>query len=257
MKNFVLTVYIYSMAFLLGALLIPPMAVLALATRGDPGRRTTGRLMRRYGRLIFRLMPIWNHKIEGTPPGDIGKNGYVVVANHQSTGDIFLLTNVSWDMRWVSKVELMKFVPILGLLLWLSGDIPVQRGNKASVIKMMERCRNTLKSGLSVMIFPEGTRTKAKKLGAFKDGAFHIAIETGRPILPLAISGTTDMWLRSSFSLGKASGTIRILPPISTEGMTKDDLPALKKKTRTAILDALVESGEKERDDDPQADAAC
>ena len=130
MKQTALTIYIFAVAFLLGALFIPPMVLLRAVTWRDPAHRLPGRLMRFYGRLLFRLMPGWHCVIEGCVPEDIGSQGYVVIANHQTTGDVFLLSNMPWDMRWVSKVELMKFVPVLGLLLWLSGDIPVRRGDK-------------------------------------------------------------------------------------------------------------------------------
>ena len=239
MKQTALTFYIFAAAFLLGALFIPPMAVLRIVTWKDPSHRIPGRLMRFYGRLLFRMMPGWHFTIEGSAPEDIGSQSYVVIANHQTTGDVFLLSNMPWDMRWVSKVELMKFVPVLGLLLWLSGDIPVRRGDKSSVVRMMERCRETLKNGLSVMLFPEGTRAKLGPLGNFKDGAFRLAIETGRPVLPLAVDKTLELWPCGTFALGAATGVVRILPPISTQGMSLDDLTRLKDLAREAIRTAL------------------
>ncbi len=239
MKQTALTIYIFAVAFLLGALFIPPMVLLRAVTWRDPAHRLPGRLMRFYGRLLFRLMPGWHCVIEGCVPEDIGSQGYVVIANHQTTGDVFLLSNMPWDMRWVSKVELMKFVPVLGLLLWLSGDIPVRRGDKNSVVRMMERCRDTLKTGLSVMLFPEGTRSKTGPLGKFKDGAFRLAIETGRPILPLAVDKTLELWPCGTFALGAATGVVRILPSIPTQGMNLDDLTRLRDRARDAIQQAL------------------
>ena len=239
MKQTALTIYIFAVAFLLGALFIPPMVMVRIATWKDPSHRLPGRLMRFYGRLLFRLMPGWHYVIEGRAPEDIGSQGYVVIANHQTTGDVFLLSNMPWDMRWVSKVELMKFVPVLGLLLWLSGDIPVRRGDKSSVVRMMERCRETLKNGLSVMLFPEGTRAKSGPLGKFKDGAFRLAIETGRPLLPLAVDKTLELWPCGTFALGAATGAVRILPPIPTQGMSLEDLGRLKDLAREAIRQAL------------------
>ena len=249
MKKILLTTFIYFAAFFLAGVLLPPMAVLVLFTRGDKTRRLPGRLIRWYGKALFKMFPLWKYRIEGEPPKDIGNKGYVVVANHQTTGDIYLLCNVPWDMRWVTKVELMQYVPFFGQLLWLSGDIPVKRGNKASVVRMMEKCRETLTNGLSVMIFPEGTRTKSRQLGPFKDGAFRMAIESGRPILPLTISGTKLMWPRGTYCLGEATGTIRIHPAVPTEGLTLDDLPRLKAEVRQVMLDALVASGDKDRDE--------
>lgn len=239
MKNHILTVYIYTVAYVLALVLLIPMAVLRVLNRGDPTCRKTGRLMRRFGQTVFSLMPIWKYRLEGQIPDDIGDKGYVVVANHRTTGDVFLLANVPWDMRWVAKVELMQFVPVLGQLLWLSGDIPLKRGCKESVVRMVHRAEETLRNGLSLMVFPEGTRSKTGALGPFKDGAFNIAIDTGRPVLPLAVFGTATLWPRGTFSLGQGTGVIKVLPPIPTDGLTREDMPALKEQARRAILDEL------------------
>jgi 1-acyl-sn-glycerol-3-phosphate acyltransferase len=202
--------------------------------------RVRGRWMRRFGRLTARLNPLWRFSVEGTPPADVGHAAYVVVANHESSADPFLLSGLPWDMRWVSKEELFH-VPVLGQLLRLGGDIPLRRGDRVSVARMLAEARATLADGLPVMIFPEGTRSPDGQLGQFKDGAFQLAIEAGVPILPLAIEGTRACRPKGSLWFGEASARVRVLPAISTHGLTLTDLPGLRERTRARIAGALDE----------------
>ncbi|MBQ4335349.1 MAG: 1-acyl-sn-glycerol-3-phosphate acyltransferase, partial [Myxococcaceae bacterium] len=184
MMRKVMSFFIYALFGVSALVLFPLMALTALVCCWDRTRRYPGRLIRRYGRMLTRFVPTWRFTVEGEAPADIDRKGYVVIANHESTGDIFLLTALSWDMRWVAKVELMR-LPLIGQILWMCGDIPLRRGDRQSVLRMLEACRDTLRRGMPVMIFPEGTRAKDGTLRPFKDGAFQLAIETGASVLPL------------------------------------------------------------------------
>jgi 1-acyl-sn-glycerol-3-phosphate acyltransferase len=194
--------------------------------------------MRRFGRTASKLSPIWRFSVEGEAPKDIATKAYVVVANHESTADPFLLTYLPWDMRWVAKEELFK-LPVLGKMMKYGGDIPLRRGEKGSVVEMLAECRRTLDHGLSIMMFPEGTRSKDGDLLPFKAGAFSLAIEAGVPILPLAISGTRDCRPKGSKWFGKARAIVKVLAPIETKGLTVADAQALADRTRATIADAL------------------
>jgi 1-acyl-sn-glycerol-3-phosphate acyltransferase len=202
--------------------------------------RVRGRWMRRFGRVTARLNPLWRFSVEGTPPADVDRAAYVVVANHESSADPFLLCGLPWDMRWVSKEELFR-VPVLGQLLRFGGDIPLRRGDRASVVEMLAEARATLADGLPVMIFPEGTRSADGELGPFKDGAFQLAIEAGVPILPLAIEGTRACRPKGSLWFGEASARVRVLPSLSTEGLGAADVPRLRERTRARIAEALAD----------------
>ncbi|MBR2979028.1 MAG: 1-acyl-sn-glycerol-3-phosphate acyltransferase [Myxococcaceae bacterium] len=240
MMRKVMSFFIYALFGVSALVLFPLMALTALVCCWDRTRRYPGRLIRRYGRMLTRFVPTWRFTVEGEAPADIDRKGYVVIANHESTGDIFLLTALSWDMRWVAKVELMR-LPLIGQILWMCGDIPLRRGDRQSVLRMLEACRDTLRRGMPVMIFPEGTRAKDGTLRPFKDGAFQLAIETGASVLPLALSGSRQCWGHSEFSFGRAHARIRILEPIPTGGMTMDDLPALRDEARRRVEVALKE----------------
>jgi 1-acyl-sn-glycerol-3-phosphate acyltransferase len=199
--------------------------------------RLRGRWMRRFGRTTVKLSPLWRFSVEGTPPADIGHAAYVVVANHESTADPFLLSSLPWDMRWISKEELFR-LPVIGSLLRWGGDISLRRGDRESVREMMATSRETLAGGLSVMMFPEGTRSADGSLGAFKEGAFQLAIDAGVPVLPLAIEGTRACRPKGSWWFGDAQARVRVLEPIAVEGMGAGALAAL---ARRRIGEALAE----------------
>ena len=217
----------------LGAFL-PIMAVSSLRHRGDPTQRVPGQWMRRLGRTASRLTPLWKFEVEGERPADIDHAAYVVVANHESQADPFLLSFLPWDMRWVAKEELFR-PPVSGWAMRLGGDIPLRRGEGASVRDCLDECARALAAGISVMMFPEGTRSSTRELLPFKDGAFHLAIRAGVPVLPIALAGTRAMRPKHSRWFGKAHACAKILAPIATTGMTLADVAVLRDRSRAAI----------------------
>ena len=216
---------------------LPILAALRTRHRHDCVPRVEGRWMRRFGRVSTRLSGMWQFSVEGKAPRDIGTHPYVVVANHLSMADPFLLSFLPWDMRWVAKEELFR-VPLTGWLLRLSGDIPLRRGDGDSVREMMAACRSTLDAGLSVMLFPEGTRSRDGGIQPFKDGAFRLAIDAQVPVLPIAIDGTRDCRPKGSWWFGPARATARILDPVPTRGLTEGDVASLKEEVRGRIASA-------------------
>ena len=160
----------------------PILLVLAIITVPfDPGRYLVGLLFRKIGPVMATLNPLWHFRYIGQVPGN-PRRPYVVVSNHESFTDILLISHLPWEMKWLSKAELFR-IPIMGWMMWLVGDIPVKRGFGPSAIEAMARCRKALANRVSVMIFPEGTRSRTAELLPFKDGAFRLAIEAGVPIL--------------------------------------------------------------------------
>jgi 1-acyl-sn-glycerol-3-phosphate acyltransferase len=196
--------------------------------------------MRRFGRTTSSLSPVWSFSVDGEAPRDVLSRGYVVVANHESTADPFLLSFLPWDMRWIAKEEIFR-LPLIGWLMRCSGDISLKRGDRGSVVPMMDECRSTLRAGCPVMIFPEGTRSPDGNLLPFKDGAFQLAIEAGVPILPVVIAGTRNCRPKGSKWFGKARAHARVLAPISTEGLTLSDVAMLRERTRDTMRQALPE----------------
>ena len=161
----------------------------------------------------------------------------MVVSNHESFTDILLISHLPWEMKWLSKAELFR-IPIMGWMMWLVGDIPVKRGFGPSALEAMARCRKALDNRVSVMIFPEGTRSKTSDLLPFKDGAFRLAIEAGVPILPLAVSGTGTALRKHDWRFGWSDAEVRVLDPVETTGLGLDDIPELKARVRRTIVEA-------------------
>jgi 1-acyl-sn-glycerol-3-phosphate acyltransferase len=215
---------------------LPLMSLVRLATLSDRGRYWVGYLFRRIGPIVAALNPLWKFRYTGTVPAD-PRRPYVVVSNHESFADILLISHLPWDMKWLSKIELFR-VPLLGWLMRLAGDVPVKRGFGPSAVEAMARCREILSQRVSVMIFPEGTRSPTRELLPFKDGAFRLAIDAGVPILPLALHGTGTALPKHDWRFGRSTAVVQVLEPVETEGLTPADVPVLKEKVRSTIAEA-------------------
>ena len=160
-----------------------PFAVLfALTVFFDKERVALHWASRVWSYGIFRLCPLWKLRVEGREKIDRSRP-WVIVTNHQSMLDIPLMYVLPLNFKWVSKKEVQK-MPIFGWVLWMHGDIPVERGSRRSAKRMMERCVERLSRGTSVIVFPEGTRTRTGEIGRFKDGAFLVAKSAGVGIQP-------------------------------------------------------------------------
>ena len=240
MRSALLGLYTYVEFFLMVLLFLPLLAIAAVLSAGEPTRRLPGRVMRLLGRTSARLTPLWKFGVQGAEPKDIHTRGYVVVSNHESTADPFLLSFLPWDMRWVGKEELFR-PPVTGWAFRLGGDIPLRRGDGASVRQVMAACRQTLEHGMPVILFPEGTRSPDGRLLPFKDGAFSLAIEAGVPVLPVALVGTRQCRPKGSLWFGEARAVVRVLEPIPTAGLTRADVARVRDEARMRIAAAVVE----------------
>jgi 1-acyl-sn-glycerol-3-phosphate acyltransferase len=199
----------------------------------DRTRTVTGRCFRLIGVTAAKLTPFWRFGVHGPVPQRVAPNT-VVVSNHESNADPFLISHLPWEMKWLGKASLFK-IPVVGWMMWMAGDIPVHRGDRDSATGAMARCREWLAKGMPVMIFPEGTRSKTDELLPFKDGAFRLAIEAQADVLPLAVSGTRRALPKHSWRFATSRGLVTVGTPISTKGMTLDDLERLKGLARAQI----------------------
>ncbi|HTS88889.1 MAG TPA: lysophospholipid acyltransferase family protein [Gemmatimonadales bacterium] len=229
--------------FVLGACLLlwlPILALVRLVTAPfDRGLYWAGFLFRKIAVVTAGLNPLWHFRVSGTLPLD-PRNPYVVVSNHESFVDILLISHLPWEMKWLSKVELLR-VPVLGWDMWLAGDVPVERGAARSAAKAMRRCERILQRKVSVIIFPEGTRTSDREMLPFKDGAFRLAIEAGVPILPLAVFGTASALPKHGWRFGWSRAEVRVLEPVETAGLTSRDVAGLRERVRDQIARARAE----------------
>ncbi len=185
--------------------------------------------------------PVWSVDVSGREKIE-RKEAYVMVSNHQSLIDILLLFRVFRHFKWVSKIENFR-VPVVGWNMSLNRYIKLKRGDRKSVKEMLAQCKKTLSKGSSIMMFPEGTRSKDGKLQNFKPGSFQLAKETHRPILPIVIEGAAKALPKRGFTLsGKHRIKIRILDPIPYEEFANQSVAELTGKARDIIAGALSDS---------------
>jgi 1-acyl-sn-glycerol-3-phosphate acyltransferase len=215
----------------------PLVAIVRLVTMPfDRGAYAAGYLFRKLAVVHQTATPLWTFRTSGELPNDM-RRPYVVVANHESFVDILLISHLPTEMKWMSKIEIMR-IPLVGWMMRLARDIPLDRSDATSGSDALDEAAERLRSHVSVMIFPEGTRSKSGELREFRAGAFKLAIEGNHPILPLAVYGTRDALRKDDWRLGHAEAEVRVLAPVPTDGMTIDDLPALRDQVRDAIAAA-------------------
>ena len=229
--------------FVLGVVVIawtPMVAVVRLVTAPfDKGRYAAGYLFRKLTVVHQTLNPLWRFTTTGVRIDD-PRRPYVVVANHQSFVDILVISHLPWEMKWLSKETFFK-IPLVGWMMRMAGDIPLVRGEKKSAVQAMKACAQRLDQRVSVMIFPEGTRSRDGELQPFKDGAFRLAIEAGVPVLPLAVNGAYTALVKGDWRFGVSNAEVRVLDPIQTDGMTIDDVARLRDQAHEAIAEALAD----------------
>jgi 1-acyl-sn-glycerol-3-phosphate acyltransferase len=141
-------------------------------------------------------------------------------------------------MKFLSKKSIFQ-IPLLGWQMRIAGDVPIVRGDRESVQAAMRLLRDRLDRRLSVVFFPEGTRSPDGSLGEFREGAFRLAIEAGVAILPLAIYGASSSLPKYSVVFHPSVTTLTVLSPEPTVGMTVADAPALAAKVRGRIAAAI------------------
>ena len=226
--------------FVLGTMVlfwVPLLAItVGITWPFDRDRYLAGRLFRQIGVVTAKANPLWKFRWAGTRPAD-PRRPYVVVSNHESFSDILLLSHLPWEMKWLSKAEIMR-IPFLGWCMRLAGDIPIWRGKVDSARDAMARSLEVLKRRVSVLIFPEGTRSMGDEMLPFKDGAFRLAITAGVPVLPLVVTGTKNALAKHDWRMNPADATVTVLEPIETTGLTLDDVGALKERVRNVIAQA-------------------
>ncbi len=199
----------------------------------DRRRLVVGRAFRLVGVVAAWLTPFWHFGVVGPLPRVAGRT--VVVSNHESQADPFLISHLPWEMKWLSKASLFR-IPVVGWMMFLAGDVPVRRGDSASGKEAMADCARWLERGVPVMIFPEGTRSADGELLPFKDGAFRLAIETGAELLPVAVLGTRTALPKHSWRFQRADARVTVGTPLTTDGLTLADVETLKASALSQIL---------------------
>lgn len=223
------------------SILLFPLAVLlwAVTVPFDPHKRALHQFTCFWGSLYTWVNPLWPVTVEGRERIDKDQT-YVMVANHLSLLDILMLFRLFRHFTWVSKIENFK-IPLIGWNMCLNGYIPLRRGDSESIAAMMVVAEEELRSGSSVMMFPEGTRSRDGEMRPFKPGAFELARRTGLPLLPILIEGSDSALPCRGFVLqGRHPILIRVLDPLEPE--PGEDAQDLADRTREALAAAQAEA---------------
>jgi 1-acyl-sn-glycerol-3-phosphate acyltransferase len=183
---------------------------------------------------VTALNPYWKVKVEGLD--NISRDRtYVAVSNHQSLADIVLMYKTKMQFKWVAKESLFK-IPILGWNMLLAKHIRLRRGEFSSIKKVYKEAATWLRRGVSVVFFPEGTRSDNLGMGEFQNGAFKLAIKEKVPVLPILIQGARDAIPKGSWRFTtKNSILIKVLSPIDTSKYSPAEYSLLRDLARSQL----------------------
>ena len=205
----------------------------------------------RFGIISYTFLKLWSwifSKLNFIPYRLIGREhlekgkAYIYVSNHTSFLDIPGLTMaISGQFRPLAKKELLK-IPVFG---WIAqrASIIVDRSSAKSRQESIGRLKKILEMGISILIFVEGTQNRTKEiLQPFKDGAFRIAVDTQQPLLPIVVVGAGRLMPPGTINM--RPGLIKVVagPEISVEGLTTEDIPALKAATFESMKKMILEN---------------
>ena len=201
-------------------------------------------MLSRTGRMAFQLCQVWawflikagfsRVEIKGLENVERDRS-YVIIPNHVSLYDIpALLSGLGVPFRWILKKELLK-IPGFGYGLYASRNVFIDRSNRESAIASIRKGVERLPKGVSLLFFPEGTRSPDGKLLPFKKGAFVTAIDANMPLLPVSINGSREIMPKGSLIFKPGKIEVIIGQPIPVDGLTIEDVPDLMERSREAV----------------------
>jgi 1-acyl-sn-glycerol-3-phosphate acyltransferase len=204
----------------------------------------------RTGDLVLKLCRVWSAVVLGVPGVKVEvtlraqldpKRPYVFMANHASMVDIWaMFVGVPVPVRFIAKKQLGR-IPVFGWAMRAGRFVFIDRQNAVSARRSIQEAAQRIKSGQSVAIFPEGTRTRDGRLGSFKKGGFHLAIDSGVDIVPLAIHGTRAVMPPGTPLIRAGVVRLEIDQPISTAGLGPGDRQQLLERVHGRIAEMLGE----------------
>ena len=219
-----LTILLFFVVFLLNILLFP----------FDKKKKITHAQCFWWSDALINLNPYWDVKTSGLENID-HKRTYVIISNHQSMADIVVLYQTKMQFKWVAKASLFK-VPFIGWCLGLIKHIRLVRGDFASIKEIYHQASQWLQKDMSVLFFPEGTRSASGQMNEFQNGAFKLAIKEKKPILPICLIGTHEAIPKGSWVFkSKVSAKLIVLPAVETVGFGPGDFALLRDTVRGKI----------------------
>jgi 1-acyl-sn-glycerol-3-phosphate acyltransferase len=199
-------------------------------------QRTGGpydRAQRRWARGLLKVTRI-SVVLDGAER--IPEGSAVFVSNHVSFVDIWaLLAVLPGSIRFVFKREFLYF-PIMGLAMRSMGHIPIDRGRRAAAFESYDRAADAIRSGISAVVFAEGTRSRDGKLHPFKKGPFVLGIAAGVPVVPVFCDGSYQRLAKGSLAPRPGTVTVRIGAPIATAGLEYHDRDRISEQARRTVI---------------------
>lgn len=232
------SIFIWTAGTILTVLLyLAMLLVIAVTFPFDKQRRLVHAQCFWWSDAVISLNPYWKMHVSGLENID-PKKTYVVVANHQSMADIVIMYQTKMQFKWVAKDDLFK-LPVLGWELSLAKHIRLERGDFSSIKKVYRQAAEWLRSGMSVLFFPEGTRSETGDMKDFQNGAFKLAIKEKVPVLPIYIHGTGDAIPKGGriFST-TAEVKLKVLPAVDTSNFQAGDFAKLRDMVRGQLENA-------------------
>ena len=205
----------------------------------------------RTGRLWWPMGRMWGKTIYWGAFSRIHARGFsrltwdqsaILMANHESYLDVpALIASCPVPLRFVARKAVFR-APIMGQAMWATGQIPLDRSNRAKAIESLSSAAGQIAHGRTVLVFPEGTRSKNGDLLPFKKGGFMLALESGAPIIPVGLSGTRRVVPRGSWRFHAASVGIVVGDPIPTKNLGAEDRDWLMETVQLEIQRAREEA---------------
>ncbi|MCG7409624.1 1-acyl-sn-glycerol-3-phosphate acyltransferase [Paenibacillus sp. ACRRX] len=190
------------------------------------------------GRWARSLLRVAGAKVEVQGLEHMPKDGAVFIANHQGNFDVpIMLGHIGAPKALMAKVELTK-LPFIRVWMKYLRCIFVDRKNVRQAMNSLNEAAELVKNGHSIVIFPEGTRSKGDHIGDFKNGGFRVATKTGALIVPIRINGSYKLMEANGNWIRPATVKVTILPPVPTAGLTKEETAALPEQIKELIVNA-------------------
>jgi len=189
----------------------------------------------RLGKIFSKVATLFGLSVEGrvSPEAEVVPQA-VYIANHQNNFDLFTVAAVFPKGTVTVGKTSLRWIPFFGALYWASGNILINRNNRKKAIQTIDQVVASMKStGLSIWMFPEGSRSRGRGWLPFKRGAFHAAVQAGVPVIPVVCSNTHEQVKLNRWNNGKV--IVEMLPPVSTAGLKETDVVKLMKQCESQM----------------------
>lgn len=206
-----------------------------------------------HGKYVYCVTRFWSWmilaligvtiKVRGLSRLD-GRQQYLFLVNHQSNIDIPVLVQslANFQLRWIAKKELL-WVPFFGWAMWAGKHIILDRADSAGALGSLKKAAARMASGISVVVFPEGTRSPDGRLLPFKRGGFLLAAQTGAPIVPVTISGSYKIMPKGDWRLRPGIVEVHVSEPIPMAARRQGSLRALATEVQRIVEKNLTLNG--------------